>query len=150
MPTTNSYEYGLSIASPPTRLPAYLRGGRLRTLRATYTFASQASGAIINLGIIPKGARVIGCFANMSATHGGSATVKIGDSADDAKFRLAAPLTAAAYIPPQVASVGATDGAAVVGADAPYTSDTLVFLTIGAAALPSSGRAYIDIVYVLD
>lgn len=150
MATTNSTEYANVVATPTVFNRTQFEHGGLRVRSATYTFAAQASGDIINLFKLPAGARVLFFVAGMTATHGGTATVKIGDAADDDKFRLAATLTAAATILPQVAAWGATDSAAVVGADAPYTAETLIFLTIGAASLPGSGRARLDCVYVLD
>lgn len=150
MATTNSTEYANVVATPPVLNKTQVEHGRLRTKRATYTFASQASGDIINLFKLPAGARVLWFVAGMTATHGGSAKVKIGDSADDDKYRAEATLTAAETILPTTAAWGATDSAAVVGADAPYTSETLIFLTIGTAALPSSGRAKLECIYVMD
>lgn len=150
MATTNSTEYANVVATPRSFNRPQVENGRLRVIRGTYTFASQASGDIINLFKLPAGSRVLWMVANMTATHGASATVKIGDSADDDKFRAAATLTAAATILPTTAAMGATDAAAVVGSDTPYTADTLIFLTVGTAALPSSGRAYIDCIFVID
>jgi len=150
MATTNSTEYTNVVATPNVFNKTQVEHGRVRVRRGTYTFASQASGDIINLFKLPAGARVLYFVAGMTATHGASATVKIGDSADDDKYRAAATLTAAATILPTTAAWGATDSAAVVGADTPYTSETLIFLTVGTAALPSSGRAMLDCYYVMD
>lgn len=150
MASFNSTEYANTQATPVVFNRTQVEGGRVRVIRGTYTFAAQASGDTINLFELPKGARVLYMVAMMTATHGGSATIKIGDAADDDKYRAAATLTANTIIYPIAAALGATDGAAVVGADAPYTADTVIFITIGAASLPGSGRAYIDCYYVLD
>ena len=136
MPSTNSTEYAASVATPITFTQPQYNSGKLRTFRGTYTFAAQASGDTINLVTIPKGFRIIGIVAAMTAVA--------------AKFRVAATLTASAFIPVAPAAVGATDSAAVVGADTPYLVDTVVVLTIGGAALPGSGRAYLDFICVQD
>lgn len=150
MAATNSTEYANTVATPAVRNNSVYWGGRVRTFRGTYTFAAQASGDTINLVTIPKGYRIIGMVASMTATHGGTATIALGDSAAAAKFRAAATLTASGFIGVAPAAVGATDSAAVVGADTPYTSATVIVLTIAAAALPGSGRAYIDFLCVQD
>lgn len=150
MPSTNSTEYAASVATPITFTQPQYNSGKLRTFRGTYTFAAQASGDTINLVTIPKGFRIIGIVAAMTATHGGTATVALGDAAAAAKFRVAATLTASGFIGVAPAAVGATDSAAVVGADTPYLVDTVIVLTIAGAALPGSGRAYIDFLCVQD
>lgn len=150
MASTNSTEYAASVATPITFTQPQYAHGKVRTIRGTYTFAAQAAADTINLCTIPAGYRIIGMIAAMSATHGASATVSIGDAASAVKFRAAATLTASAFIGVAPAAVGATDSAAVVGADTPYTTATVIVLTVGTAALPGSGRAYIDFLCVQD
>jgi hypothetical protein len=147
----NSTEYANTLATPIVFNRPQVEGGRVRTIRGTYTFAAQASGSIINLFELPAGARVLQTRARMSATHGGTTTIAIGDSGSATKYRAAATLTANAVIEPTAAAIGATDAAAIVGVDAPYTSPTVIFITTGAgAALPGVGRAYIEMDYVVD
>ena len=148
MPTTNSTELAQLASNPANLLRPNQRGGFIRFMSAVVDFAAQASGDIINLFKLPAGARVVRIACNASASHGASATIKIGDSADDDKYRAAATLTTVGYS--IVNTAAAQVGAAVEGADVPYTAETTIFATIGTAALPGSGRAIYTCEYVID
>lgn len=120
-------------------------GGRMRRYRATITCASQASGDTIVLNEIPAGSVFAYGVLNASATMGASATIAIGtfttaDVAIDADlYRAAATFTTADVPTPFSRNIGVTDAA--------FTAATLVKLTIGTAALPSSGTLVVDLYY---
>jgi len=120
-------------------------GGRLRRYRATITAASQAAADTIVLNKIPAGSVFAYGVLNASATMGASATIAIGtfttaDVAIDADiYRTAATFT--------TANTPTLFGNNLGAVDAAFTSDTLVKLTVGTAALPSSGTLVVDLYY---
>lgn len=123
---------------PATKPSAGVVGGRVRRFRATFTLASQASGDTIVLAKVPAGHTFAYGVINGSATFGASATVAIGTSADAEKYRAAATFTAAA--PTMFGKVGASNGNAL-------SAEETVILTVGAAALPSSGSGEVDLYF---
>lgn len=140
MATTYSTERTAERSSPIAVNPPQAAFGKVRIFTGTYTYASQAAG-VIELCTIPKGFKIVSIQPLMSASHGGSATVAVGDSAVADKFRAAATLTTNAPLTmPLTSVVGATDATAIEGMDAPYTADTVIQITTAVAALPASGR----------
>lgn len=123
---------------PATKPSAGVVGGRMRRFRATFSLASQASGDTIVLAKIPPGHTFSHGLINGSATFGASATVAIGTAADAEKYRAAATFTAAA--PTLFGKVGASNGAALA-------AEETVILTVGTAALPSSGSGEVDLYF---
>lgn len=123
---------------PETNANGAVQGGRLRRFRATITLASQADGDTITLAKVPAGYAFAYGVINASATLGGTATVAIGVSGTAGKYRTAAIFTAAA--PTLFGNVAAVD-------DAPLTASETVIMTVGAAALPSSGTCTVDLYY---
>jgi len=124
--------------SPVANVDGGIHGGRLRRFRASFTMASQASGDDIVLARVPAGHRFAFGIINASATMGASATVAIGITGTTGKYRAAAVFTAAA--PTLFAVNTAAD-------DDALTAEETVLLTIGVAALPASGTAYVDLYY---
>lgn len=124
---------------PATKPSAGVVGGRVRRFRATFSLASQASGDTIVLAKIPAGHTFAYGVINGSATFGASATVAIGNSADAEKYRAAATFTAAA--PTLFGKIGASDDTG------PSTEEETVILTVGTAALPSSGTGEVDLYF---
>jgi hypothetical protein len=130
---------GLTTASPVGYRPAAnVVGARVKAFRATITYASQASGSTIVLGKIPAGA----AFAYGVITVGtsaGSSTIAIGNSSSSAKHKAAATHT--------TTDTPAVFGKAAAIAGAANTDDETIIATIGAADLPSSGTAVIEIFF---
>lgn len=124
--------------SPETKPDGGIHGGRLRRFRASFTMAAQASGDDIVLARVPAGYRFAFGIINASATMGASATVAVGVAGATGKYRTAAVFTAAA--PTMFGNNTAAD-------DDALTAEETVLLTIGVAALPGSGTAYVDLYY---
>jgi hypothetical protein len=138
MPRTYANEVANFNTSPVANVDGGIHGGRLRRFRASFTMASQASGDDIVLARVPAGHRFAFGIINASATMGASATVAIGITGTTGKYRAAAVFTAAA--PTLFAVNTAAD-------DDALTAEETVLLTIGVAALPASGTAYVDLYY---
>lgn len=113
--------------------------GRLKRLRATFTLNSQATTDTLVVGNLPAGSTFAFGVVNASATLGASATVAIGTSGSAGKYRAAATFTAAA---PTLFG----DSAAAAAAS-PLAAEEQVIVTIGTAALPSSGTFIVDLFY---
>jgi len=124
---------------PATKPSAGVVGGRVRRFRATFSLASQADGDTIVLAKIPAGHTFAYGVINGSATFGSTATVAIGNATDAAKYRAAATFTAAA--PTLFGKITASDDTAA------STEEETVILTVGAAALPSSGTGEVDLYF---
>lgn len=117
---------------------ASVYGARVRRMRATFTLNSQATTDTLVVGTLPAGSTFAYGVVNASVTLGASATVAIGSAASTGKYRAAATFTAAA---PTLFG----DSAAV--AAAPLSAEEQVIVTIGTAALPSSGTFTVDLYY---
>lgn len=127
---------------------AMLNGGRQNAkLRMISAFIDLAALAVttndwVLLGKLPAGAHFVGGIITASATMGASATLAIGTNpvhASNGQYRAAAVFTAVET--PTL--FGLTAAQAAAGAATP----TDVFLTVGTANLPSSGRLNIIIIY---
>jgi hypothetical protein len=112
------------VTSPSTAnvIAAGLWGGRVRCQIDDYTFASAATGTIVNIAYAPKGARYCGVCINHAAL-GGTATLKVGDSSDNDRLMTAV-------------DCGSTAGqkwglATVIGYE--YSSATTIIVTTGAS-----------------
>lgn len=136
----NTYASEVSgLGTTPTgKANGGVQGGRLRRFRATVPFASQASGDTITLANVPAGHTFAYGIVNASATFGASATVAIGTAASAGKYRAAATHTA---------TVPTLFGVYTAADDVPLTADETVILTVGVAALPSSGSAVVDLYF---
>jgi hypothetical protein len=135
MATTYSNDISGAYATPATAVSGSVVGGRLRRLRGVITLASQADGDVIVLGKLPAGAVFAYGVLNASATLGASATIAVGTAG---KYRAAAVFTAAA--PTLFGTSTSVD-------DAPLTAEEEVMVTVGTAALPSSGTLIVDLYY---
>lgn len=138
MAETYASEISGQSTIPTTMANGGVVGGRLRRFRATITLASQASGDTIVLAKIPAGHAFAYGVINASATLGGTATVAIGTAASAGKYRAAAIFTAAAPT---------LFGASTAVDDSALTAEETVIMTVGAAALPSSGTAIVDLYF---
>lgn len=130
-----------------------LVGSRKRNFIATIPLAAQASGSIIGIARLPKGAMIAG-IGLQTDTSLGTSTLAIGDVNTPAKFAAAATLTATETR----TNVGLTaqmgvplDGPnydCVTGLASQSYED--VVLTVGVAALPASGNLKVFLDYALD
>lgn len=135
--TFSSEANGYLNTTPPSLAAGALVGGNLRRYRAKITLASQASGDTITLAKVPAGAAFAYGVLSASASLS-SSTISIGTAASSAKYRADAVHTATV---PTFFGV-----AAAVAAD-PLTAEETVILTIGTAALPSSGTLVVDLYF---
>jgi len=113
---------------------------RLKRLRASFTYASQAITDTLTIGILPAGATFAYGVLNAD-TSSGSTTIAIGITGTTAKYKAAAAFTA-------------TDTPTFFGKTAPVVASPLsaeeqVIVTLAAATAPSSGNLCVDIFYSL-
>lgn len=121
---------------------ATVQGGSLKRLRGTFTLSSTAvtTSDTLVIGNLPPGATFAFGVINASATMGASATLAIGTTGATGKYRAAAVFTAAA---PTLFGPASEQGAA----DPALTAEEQVFITVGAASLPTSGTLVVDLFY---
>lgn len=124
----------LHRTTPPTKQEASLFGGKLRVFHCTYEAAALASGSVIYMAKLPKGAVVVGGLSTLSADALGSGvTLQVGDyysaatsSDDDDRY-----LAATAYNTANLCNhLGLVDGQAY---ELAYDADIIV-TTGGASA----------------
>ncbi len=140
MATTNGTRMAQILASPQNLPDVRHVGGRVRVFNERFTMNSQADGDDIRVARLPVGAVPIVGIINASATMGASATAAIGITGTTGKYRAAATFTAAA---PTLFGVASAMGVA-------NTAEETVLLTVGTAALPSSGTVIVQMLYSLD
>lgn len=115
-------------------------GGRVRVFNEQVTYASQASGDTIKVATLPAGAVILGFILNTD-TSTSTATLAVGDGTTAAKYAAASAYTTTDA--PQLIGKAATALSAL-------SAQTDIVLTIGTAALPSSGNLSFQTVYVVD
>lgn len=131
-----------------TPAPGFVHGS-VRNFSEQVTYAAQASGDIIVVGYIPKGA--IFLFGTLETdTTTGSATIALSS------ITLAAGVASVATAGKYGAAVAYTtvDVPVLVGKtvaeDAPLAADELIGVVIAAAALPASGNLKINLYYAFN
>lgn len=73
-------------ASPTMRdLMGAEYGGKVIAMHDEFTFAGEASGTTVNMGVLKKGEVFLGAFLNAAAL-GSGVTVQLGDSGDDDRY----------------------------------------------------------------
>lgn len=112
------------------RQPATVVGGRTKTFRATFTYASQATTDTLQLFTLPAGATFIKGWAYTSASTS-TATLAFGPASSTGKYRAAAAIT--------TTDVPVDFGITAAASAAPLAAEETVIATIGTAALPASG-----------
>ena len=128
-------------AAPTGHKPtATVYQARLKRLRATFAYASQAVTDTLVVGVLPAGATFAYGILNAD-TSSGSTTLSVGPSTSAAKYKAAAAFTA-------------TDTPTLFGKNAPViasplTAEELVIVTLAAATAPASGNLCVDIFYSL-
>lgn len=124
------------MASQPFQLPTAEAGygAKKYTYMTSITYASQASGSVINGPVVPKG-KIIESITLVTDTSTSSATLAVGISGTPAKYKAAAAVT----------SVGVPQSSNLTLADPPaiLTADEAIIATVGTASLPSSGILWI-------
>lgn len=112
-------------------------GAKLYRFKATIALAAQAADDVIELFKVPAGLSFVTGILNSSASLA-TATVKIGTASDDDKYRASATHTATA---PTLfgAQAGFVEGG--------NTTEEVVLLTVGTAALPASGTLVVDMIF---
>jgi len=99
--------------------------GKVRAMFDSYTFASEAIGTLVNVGILKKDEVYLGCEITNGAL-GTSVALQLGDAADDDRYMVAQACASAGNL------VGKT---AVTGMGYKATADTpLVIKTSGGTA----------------
>lgn len=114
-------------------------GGRIRSIRASFTLASQATTDTLVIGNLPAGSTFAGGLLHSDTSLGATATLAIGIAGATGKYRTAATFTST-NTPTDFGNTAA------VVEDA-TTAERQVIGTIAAAALPASGNLCIEIFY---
>lgn len=117
---------------------ASVYGGRLKRLRASFTYAAQTTSDTLTVGNLPAGATFAYGVLNTD-TSSGTTTLAIGTSGSTAKYRAAAAFTS-------------TDTPTLFGKAAPVVASPLsaeetVIITLAAATAPASGNLVVDLYY---
>lgn len=115
-----------------------VQGGRIRRFRATVELSEQASGDTVTLAKVPAGyAFSYGVLT--TSTSLSTSTIAVGVEGEAAKYKAAATFTST--------DTPTTFGKAAAIAGDPLTDGEDVLLTVGSAALPSSGTLVVDLFY---
>lgn len=128
-----------AVGSAGAKIPVRLMGGKVRSSVAEFTFASDATGTYTAPELwFAKGSVILDVAFNLSASAGGTATLALGISGSTGKYRAAATLTST----DQWVNVGLNAAMGVA-----LTANEQWLLTVAAAALPSSGRMLIRVLW---
>jgi hypothetical protein len=143
MATYSSTQYGNATAVPPALLKPNELGGRHRIAYFSVTTSAYAStGDIINLTIIPKGARII-AGALRWAANAASTTLTVGTAASAAKYLGSTAVGASAGSHAIAATLALNFGEEL-------TADTVITATPGGATWTAGTVIAGHIEYVLD
>jgi hypothetical protein len=140
---TNGASGSVLTTAPAGYKPrATVQGGRVKRLRGTFTLGSPAVATTDTLviGTLPAGSTFAFGVITASATMGTS-TLAVGTTGATGKYRAAAAFTAVDT--PTMFGVNTAVGAA----DPALAADEQVFITIGAASLPTAGTLIVDLYY---
>ncbi len=129
----NGTNYAKYIAPTPSTLMGSEYGGKMRAMCDSYTFAAEASGTVVNIGVLKPGETFIGGKI-VAAALGSGVTIKIGDAGDDDRY-LAATVMNTGDLVTQIARAGSSLG---LGYKNTTTSDIPIYATTGVAA--ATGR----------
>lgn len=141
------------VATPPTRVKANKRGGRLRIFEATYTAPASSPpgiGDVIVWGDLPVGARVLEHLSELAYSAGtASSTINVGDAASATRYLAATSVAAAG-----VTAIGSpANGAAsfeTSDASSAATNNTRVQSVVAGAAIAASQVITLRLVYAQD
>ena len=104
MATYNGINYAKTLLAPKDYLPSYWEG-KVRAMYETYTFASNPSGDIVNVGILRAGEVYLGCEI-VNAALGSGVTLQLGDSGSDVRYMAAQSAASAGNIIGKEAATG--------------------------------------------
>lgn len=141
---TNGASGSVLTTAPAGYKPrATVQGGRVKRLRGTFTLSATAvtTSDTLVIGTLPAGSTFAFGIITASATMGASATLAIGTTGATGKYRAGATFTVADT--PTLFGVNTAVGAA----DPALAADEQVFITIGAASLPTAGTLIVDLYY---
>lgn len=132
----------LTTAQVGYKPAATVYGAVLKRMRATFTLSATAvtTSDTLYVANLPAGSTFAFGVITASVTMGASATLAIGTTGATGKYRAAAVFTAADT--PTMFGVNTA-----VAAASPLTAEEKVFITIGAASLPTSGTLIVDLYY---
>lgn len=132
-----------TAVDPGYKPRATVQGGVVKRLRGTFTLSATAvtTADTLVIGNLPPGATFCYGILTASATMGATATLAIGTTGATGKYRAAAIFTAADT--PTLFGVNTQVGAA----DPALSAEEQVFVTIGAASLPTAGTLIVDLYY---
>ena len=118
-------------------------GGKIRVAHDVIVLASSAAiGDKINLARLPKGARILETSELRFASGlGASVTIKVGDAGDDDRY-LAAKAPGASGAVVRLDALGFTSGGYTLPAE------TVIFATVGGAAIASGTKIGMQLEYV--
>lgn len=132
MATYNGDNYDVAENFDPSsdsELAKGLWGGKVRVQVDTYTINGAASGTVINVAKLPKGATFLRGLI-VTDGLGSGVTLKLGDSGDDDRYLAAT----------SAASAGTIEANALAGIGYSVSDDTTLFLTTGGATTASSNK----------
>jgi hypothetical protein len=129
---------GYLNSNPVVLASGAVHNARMRRFRAKITLASQGTSDTIVLARVPKGMAFAYGVLNSSVSLGTS-TIAIGITGTTDKYRAAATFTAT--------DTPTLFGKVAAAAADPLNSDETIFITIGTAALPSSGTLVVDLYF---
>lgn len=130
-------------AFPPKKLDGRVVGAKERRIRASKAVLADAIGDRIYIGTLPPGASLRAISIN-SDTSLGSSTIAIGTTAVPAKYVAATTFTTPLDRP---AGIGPKASAA---AAAPLDVEDDLWVTVGAAALPSGAIVVFETTYTVS
>src|SRR5262245_35528103 len=100
MANVNSDQYANWVAVPVTHVKPNEWGGRKRTMYfSVAAVPTSGAGDTMTLGVIPKGARVVGGSFALSVAGGAAATLAFGIAGSTGKYRAAAVANATTAFP---------------------------------------------------
>jgi len=140
MAEVNGVNYQLSQNVPVDQVASKENFGRVRILHDTYEAAALPSGDKINIGKIPKGAKILDAKIVADAL-GAGVTLELGDAGDPNRLVAATVFTSAAV--GQMAASEIDSGWGFI-----YTAETLLQLTVGVGAATGTIKTWVA--YTLD
>jgi hypothetical protein len=153
MATVYSAQRTNTRANPTVKNQANELGGRVRIAHGTYEASSLASGDVVEMFVLPDGARLISGFLANDAL-GSSTTLSVGYGAHNNAAGTAVSLSAAAYLAAtSTASAAKTTILATLalgsGTEVDANANGMpVTVTLGGAT--ASGTIELTIMYALD
>lgn len=140
------------VDNPTTKLPANADMGRVRVSYDEYTLtADLASGDIIKIGRLPKGARVVNYWMSFADLDGSGGTIDLGWSASSDAVESADPDGFLADVDVTSAgTVGAIEQANMTGLGRAFSAEVDIIATTDGDTDATSGTIKVCVFYVID